>query len=201
MVKMEKVRQKLLFFDRELSWQTTALLLLLFLIGSLFILVGDQIKLAQEKKPLPSPTTEVIDDNSLLYFLPQEETYLLNQPGKLTVWLDTQEALVDAADILINYPVEKVAVLGLEKGDVFDQYPELDWQAGQITIRGIRFDQAAFSGQGKVATINFIPLQKGQLDFGFDIDWQNTLDSNIVESDTARDILGEAKNIQLTIED
>jgi len=211
MDKTAKIKEKILFFNRDMSWQATALILLVFLFIAVLILIEGKINLPQnlfQKKTQPLTESEINleeDDSPIgqIYLSPSKQTVPLGEKVVIEVWIDSQEKKLDSVDIKLNYQPELVKIINLEKSDLFEEFPELNWdeEAGQIVIRAISFQDNEFSGKGMIAQIIFQPLKAGIAEIGVDFILQNTLDCNLVDSETSQDILGKVTGAQIEIEE
>ncbi|HUV42516.1 MAG TPA: cohesin domain-containing protein [Patescibacteria group bacterium] len=209
MDKTAKIKEKILFFNRDLSWQATALILLVFSFIAILILIEGKISFPQnlfQKKTQPLSENEINleEDASLvgqIYLSPSEQMVSLGEKVVIEVWIDSQEKKLDSVDIKLNYQPELVKIISLEKSDLFEEFPELNWdeETGQIVIRAISFQDNEFSGKGMVAQIIFQSLKAGITEIGVDFIPQETLDCNLVDSETSQDILGKATGAQIEI--
>lgn len=125
----------------------------------------------------------------------------------LDVNLNTGGASTDGTDAILLYNTSAFSATSVNKGTIYQDYPgtAVDDSAGKVTISGLASVTQSFSGQGKLATVNFTvketaPTGTSQIKFDFDpANPQKTTDSNVVEHSTVSEILSSATNGNYTI--
>lgn len=130
---------------------------------------------------------------------PATETLNRGCNYSLKIELDSSGVKVDGADALLTYEPNKLSTsLSLiTTGSLFADFPgtTVDDKKGSIRISGIGASDTAEAKKGTFATINFkvkadAPLGSTNVNFDFDPKAPTkTVDSNILETKTAKDIL------------
>ncbi len=123
-------------------------------------------------------------------------TFSRGQTYPVGVIVDSAEKSADGVDIVIKFDPTKAQVVGtsLSPTTLFERFPLniVDNSTGLI-----RFSALTFSPKpvvGIVATFSFKPLGPGTVNFDFDFTAGSTVDSNIAEHGTAKDVLGKVEN-------
>lgn len=125
----------------------------------------------------------------------------------LDVNLNTGGASTDGTDAILLYSTSAFSATSVDKGTIYQDYPgtAVDDSAGKVTISGLASVTQSFSGQGKLATVNFTvkdtaPTGTSQIKFDFDpANPQKTTDSNVVEHSTISEILSSVTNGNYTV--
>lgn len=111
----------------------------------------------------------------------------------------------DGADVILKYDPGILTVVSDGKtpvvtGNLYPSFPlnRLDSKNGQVNISGISADKA-ITPQGVMGWVSFTAVKSGSTIIGIDFTPGSTIDSNITESNTGKDILEEAANLSLTV--
>lgn len=121
--------------------------------------------------------------------------------------LNTSGAQTDGTDAILIYDTSRLSATSIAQGSIYSDYPgnNIDDTAGKVNLSGLASVTQAFSGQGTLATVNFLvkenaPTGATQVRFDFDSnDKSKTTDSNVVQRDTVADILNSVVNGNYTI--
>jgi hypothetical protein len=111
----------------------------------------------------------------------------------------------DGTDLVLKYDPQILDASGLNffrKGNVYPDYPitTVDPNAKTIQISGITsLSQSGFNGAGVFAILNFKAKAAGKTSLMVDFQKDRTTDSNIIESQSAKDILGAVTNLDLNV--
>lgn len=120
------------------------------------------------------------------------------------VTIDTSSYSVGGVDVVIHFdPSMLEATSGaVIKGKIFDDYPltAVDSKKGLVSISGVSSMNNSFSGIGLFATVNFKAKIKGTTSLTVDFTKGSTMDSNLVDLNTSKDILDRVSNLDLTIQ-
>lgn len=138
---------------------------------------------------------------------PSSGTFNRSCSFSLDVNLDTQGVQSDGTDAVILYDNSRITATSVTPGTIYAEYPgtNVDDASGKISISGLAAVSQAFTGQGKLATINFAvkdnaPTGATQVKFDFDPgNMTKTTDSNVVQRGTAQDTLSSVVNGNYTI--
>lgn len=134
-----------------------------------------------------------------------KSNYQKGETIPLSVRLFTGGHSIIATDAVIKYDPNVFEATGsgfFEQGDIFDDYPgfEVDSKLGIVRVSGILLNvDEGFNGTGEIATLNFKAKKDGSTKLSVDYTPSSTIDSNIIEGNTTKDILGEVMNLDLTI--
>lgn len=153
---------------------------------------------------LPVP---VFAQAATLSLSPATGTFNKGCSFSLNVELNTGGAETDGTDAIIFYDSTRFNALSITSGTIYPDYPgsNIDAQLGRITISGLASVTTPFTGQGKLATINFTvqsAAPEGATQMTFDFDPNNkgkTTDSNVVQRVTVVDILNSVTNGSYTV--
>ena len=115
----------------------------------------------------------------------------------------------DGADLIIKYDPQLLSVetTGLNKipvivGTIYSDYPSnnLDEKVGRITVSGITEQRNGVSTNGLFGSLVFRSKAKGRSKVTLDFTPGSTVDSNIIESGTGKDVLEKVNNLEVNIE-
>lgn len=111
----------------------------------------------------------------------------------------TQET--DGADLIINYNPKLLSASPATLTSLYNDYPvnKIDTTEGKITVSGISTDEIGIVPNGAFGTIVFKALSSGQAAITLEFAPTSTVDTNIIEKGTGRDILENVKNLNVTI--
>lgn len=156
---------------------------------------------------VPYSLSPVYAQQATLSISPSTGTYNRNCSFALDVNINTAGGQTDGTDAIVIYDPSRFSATSITNGTVYPEYPgnNIDEVNGKITISGLASVSSAFSGQGKLATINFTVKDKattGATQVTIDFDAQNktkTTDSNVVQRGTIADILNSVVNGNFTV--
>lgn len=131
--------------------------------------------------------------------------YSVKDTIPVTINIDTNSRAIDGIDVIIKYdPKILEATAGsVIKGNLFDEYPvrTVDVAKGLIAVSGISSFQNGFKGLGKFAVIDFRAKAVGKTKVAIDfLGKGSTIDSNLVEVSTSKDILEQVENLELVVQ-
>lgn len=108
----------------------------------------------------------------------------------------------DGTDVILNYNPGLVAVSApVTAGTIYNDYPlnTFDNTAGKISISGISSEPAGKVARGVLGTAVFEAKASGKAIISVDFTQGSTVDSNIIETKTAKDLLGKVGNVEVEI--
>lgn len=124
----------------------------------------------------------------------------VNEIIPVSVLLDTALYSVGGVDVIVHYDpkILEAAPADLVRGKIFNEYPvmSVDSDKGLIAISGIS-SKNGFAGTGQFAVINLRAKIPGKASLTIDFKKDSTTDSNLVELNTTKDILGIVDNLNL----
>lgn len=131
-------------------------------------------------------------------------SYEVNETIPVSVMVDTGTHEVSGIDLIVQYDpkILEASSAGLIKGEILDEYPLLsvDAKKGLISISGISsLKRSGFAGQGQFALINFTSKAPGQSSLVVEFKGGATTASNLVEANTSKNILDEARNLEISV--
>lgn len=130
--------------------------------------------------------------------------YAVGEIIKVVVAVNTGGRLIDGVDLIVRFnpQVLEIAPGGLSKGKIFSEYPLLsqDDKTGLISISGVSGVKESFTGQGEFAILTLKAKLPGRTTLAIDFQKGTTTTSNLVESATSKNILGNVDNLELNIQ-
>lgn len=157
--------------------------------------------------PVPQPTISQIQPitGGKIALLAGQKVFDAGSMVPVTVRIFTGGNPIDGVDLLLRYDptILEATATGIVNGDIFPEYPmgEIGPANGTIKVSGISgVSQREFNGLGIFATINFKAKRAGKTAVSVDFKPGSTTDSNMIETGSARDILEEVVNLDLTIQ-
>lgn len=113
----------------------------------------------------------------------------------------------DGVDLIISYNprlmlVEKLqSGVPVDLGTIYNEYPLnlIDETMGKITVSGIATASDGVIPNGLFGSISFQALSTGQAAITLDFAPGSTVDTNVIEKGTGKDILENVKNLNVTI--
>lgn len=121
----------------------------------------------------------------------------------VSVMVDTGGQTVDGVDLIVHFDPKILEATsgGIIQGRIFDEYPavSVDSKTGLIAISGIASLESSFKGVGTFAIINLRAKKPGVTSLMIDFEKGSTVDSNVVETGTSKDILEVVDNLELDI--
>lgn len=113
----------------------------------------------------------------------------------------------DGADIIIIYDPKKLSVvpgqgkLPVTVGNIYSDYPlnKADETMGSVLVSGITSKPGGVIPKGVFGNFTFRAKSVGQTKISFDYTPGSTIDSNVIEAKSAKDILNSVSNLELNI--
>lgn len=123
----------------------------------------------------------------------------------LSIKVSTGNHLTSGVDLVLKYDPSMLEASGssLVKGSAFDDYPQIniDSKNGILRASGvISPTKLGFNGSGDFGVINFTAKSKGITTISLEFSPEVTGDSNMVELETNKDILGKVTEVKLNIQ-
>jgi len=136
------------------------------LIGTLALVITLPmvVFLTTRKEPATLKTRAGVEQKSLLYLWPAQVTTELetNEVFQIDVTLNTQGQESGGVDVVVSFDPDILELVGntIEPGIIFGNYfgRRVDRRKGIVQISAT----GQFSGQGKVASLSFRPLKRGE---------------------------------------
>jgi len=191
-------------------WTLVVLILLITLLINHRLTLFDYLLQANQKPLNNSEQIETVKDSEQVATLSLEINSSGTESAALTVGktystqvvLDTKNKVIIGSDAVLSYDPSIIEVSSIEEGSIFPRYPSVDFsqESGKIIISAVAPPGQEFTGNGLLATIYFKALKAGSSEFKFKFNPGYTNDSNVTETNSAKDLLGTANNLPLTIE-
>lgn len=137
-----------------------------------------------------------------LNFSPADKTVIVKEQFTIDVMVDTVGYSIGGAGVKIVFDPNKLAVIKIEPGAIFSDYPSLifDNNEGKMTISAISASMdELFTGQGKIATIQFEAKNSGETKVDFEFVPGRTTDSNLAAIGETGDVLGQVNQLKVLI--
>lgn len=128
-------------------------------------------------------------------------TFKVGEKIPVSINLDSVKA-TDGTDVVLNFnPNLLVASKSAEVGKIYDDYPLniTDNVLGKISISGISSAAAGKVAQGIFGTVIFTAKAPGKANISVDFTKESTTDSNVIETKSAKDLLGKVQNVEVEI--
>lgn len=122
----------------------------------------------------------------------------VGQEIPVDIVLDTDGALVDGVDVIISFDPVLLKAEPVKVGTLFNDYPQNAQEDGKITLSGIS-DSTGYSGKGILGTIVFKAVKQGSASVKIEYSPDATIESNVILSGAAKDILGNVLDLALDI--
>lgn len=169
------------------------------------LVIGAKTLLSPVQSPQATPQPQVISSNKATLTLSTERTnYLVGDEVLVKVTLSTGSYQTDGTDVLIQFDpqVLEPADNFFEKGTLYQDYPGVrkDQLKGTVSASGITVSSGGFKGTGVFGTFKFRAKKVGKSLVELKFTTGSTTDSNIIESNSAKDLLEEGSKIEIKVE-
>lgn len=182
------------------QWVFSFRVVYVILILIIIVELGIGIKTLVEPFPQVNKLQPISDGKIIL--TAEKSSFNVGEEIPVEIKISTGGHTVVGVDIVLQYDPKKFSSAEVEKGNIFDDYPgvDIDTKNGVILISGaINSDAGGFNGTSEFATVNLKAKEKGQTTLSLDYKSGITTDSNIIESASSKDVLGEVYNLNLDI--
>lgn len=154
-------------------------------------------KAPERIKVLPVSTGQMI-------LITDKTSYRVGDVVPVSVKITTGGNLSSGVDLILHYDPSLFTVNkdSLVKGSIFPEYPiaDVDPKTGTISLSGIStVTGVGFNGVGIFATINMTAKAPGQSKVTVDYTPNQTNESNITESSSAKDLLDKVGELDITV--
>lgn len=160
--------------------------------------------------PPPSAQSGVQITPGKIFLIANKTNVNIKDALPVSVAIDTGGHKVNGVDLIVHYDpkVLEATVGGITKGIIFDEYPSvtIDPVQGLIAISGIDNTNNSYNSKdinimgGSFVTLNLRAKASGKTQLTVDFKGKgSTTDSNLVEMGTAKDILEQVGNLELTV--
>lgn len=166
--------------------------------------LGAKTLLSPIKKPQTTPLPQKLTQKATLTLSTELTNYLVGQEVLVKVILSTGSYQTDGTDVLIQFDpqVLEPADNFFEKGTLYQDYPGVrkDQLKGTVSASGITVSSGGFKGTGVFGTFKFKAKKVGKSLVELKFTPSSTTDSNIIESNSAKDLLEEGSKVEVKVE-
>ncbi len=129
-----------------------------------------------------------------------EPQVVVGKTLEVSINLTTSEP-TDGTDVIVKYDPALLQAQTVTPGTIYDAYPaqKIDSKTGTITLSAIATGATGFSGNGAFAKVTFKALKAGSTTLSLDYQDGSTTESNVMSTDTGKDILNKVDSLKLTI--
>jgi hypothetical protein len=142
--------------------------------------------------------------NAKIYLLTDKGEYKTGDNLVLRINLDTGGHTINGVDVILKYDPKLLSASSnrIIKGDIFQEFSlaDVDSTNGIVRISGISSIQnKGYNGMGDIAAISFRAISQGDASFSVEFKKGDTTNTNVVEAFTGKNILGEVKEVKVSI--
>ena len=153
-------------------------------------------------KPQPTPTTpaeSMIQQTSLTLSTPKLD-FSVGEEIEVSIQISSSKN-VDGADLIISFDPKILTAKPTALGTIFSDYPQNTTDAilGKMSISGITSQMGGVVLNGEFGKLNFVAKAAGTTRISFDFTPGQTVDTNIIESGTGKDILEKVNQLEINI--
>ena len=189
-----------------MSTKAALIIKIIFVVLIVFIVVEVVLGLRNLKQPV---STQLTASSNTLQSKSGAKIALVSEKTKYQVGENINVALriftggnsSDGTDVIISYDTSflEINVSGINTGNIFGDYPLISVSQGKVAVSGIATGNV-FNGIGVLANLNFKAKQTGKTNLLIDYTSGKTTDSNIIETNSGKDILDQVTNLDLVID-
>ncbi len=120
----------------------------------------------------------------------------------------SSDNLTDGVDLIISYDPKLLSLettgekkIPVAVTTIYNDYPlnAVELETGKITVSGISTGQDGIKPNGLFGSINFVAKAVGLTKISLEFSPGSTVDTNVIERNTGKDILEAVKDIDITI--
>lgn len=155
-----------------------------------------------QSKPTPTPSviTKPVAPPTAVTLTSLKTEYKKGE--KITVAINISSSKkVDGVDLIITYDPKVLSAQPATLGIIFSDYPQntADATLGKVSVSGITTRPGGVIPEGNFGTISFVAKTAGVTKIAFDFTPGQTVDTNVIESGTGKDILEKVNQLELNI--
>ncbi|MDO8638037.1 MAG: cohesin domain-containing protein [Candidatus Daviesbacteria bacterium] len=143
----------------------------------------------------------VVTQNAFIILTTPKTTFKVGEKIPVSINIDSGKA-TDGSDIIITYDPNLIIVNApTEVGKIYEDYPlnTFDNKVGKISVSGITSAITGKVAKGLFGTVTFEAKAPGKAKISVDFTKNSTIDSNIIENKTSKDLLGRVGNVEVEI--
>ncbi len=135
----------------------------------------------------------------------EKSAYKIGEIVPVLIKVSTGNHLISGVDLVLKYDPSMLEASGssLMKGSVFDEYPQINIDSKNGILRSsglISPAKSGFRGSGDFGKINFSAKAPGVAIISLEFTPNATNESNMVELETIKNILGKVGNVKINIQ-
>ena len=157
--------------------------------------------------PLPKSQVQKISpiSGAQIFLLSSKTTYKIGDQIPITVKISTGGHITSGTDLVLRFDPKalEASPTAFTRGKVYSDYPlvSIDSKAGVVRISGVASTaKGAFGGIGEFGVINFKARSVGESALTIDFEPNLTSESNVIDSETIKDVLETVYNLKVTIQ-
>lgn len=159
------------------------------------------------QKPIPRSTTPlpVVEKKATLSLIASKTSPRVGEQVVVDVVVFSPQP-TDGTDIIIGYDpnvlsFNKPGRSAVALDNLYDNYPvnSVDEKLGRIVVSGISSKVGGVVPKGRFGSVTFTAKKAGKTQIAFEFTPGATTDSNVVETKTAKDLLGQVTDVELNI--
>lgn len=156
---------------------------------------------ATEKPPAPKVRQTIISLST-----PKNELKV-GEKGVVSINVSS-DASTDGTDLIINFDPKLLSVETISKtkepvalGAIYTDYPanSLDSKKGQIAVSGVSTKLGGIVPNGLFGSITFVAKASGHAKILLEYNKGSTIDSNVIEAGTGKDVLEKVEGVEFNI--
>lgn len=182
--------------------QIALLVFLLIVFGAIAVFLFLKLQESEDEN-VPTSTEEIgeiIERNATLELRASTEEYKVGEEYSIAVWVDAEKYKLIGTDVRIKFDPSKISIkeIATVNGD-FDLYPLNKVSEDLILLSGLSEIDSYKEGTLLLGTIIIVPVADGNANIDFVFELGSTVDSNVVELESAIDRLGAVSNLSISI--
>ncbi len=151
-------------------------------------------------------TTQQTQAKSTISLKSSKNSFKIGENIPVTIELFSGK-VTDGADIILTYDPKKLQIIPASTkvpvavGNLYNDYPinKVDESTGYIFVSGITSQANGVMANGVFGTISFKAKAAGSTKISVNFTPNSTVDSNIIENKSAKDLLIGVKNLEVNI--
>jgi len=152
---------------------------------------------------IPPPQTQKLplkEKQAVLSLFCERKEFKLGEKIEIQVMVDSGGYKTNGVDVVLNFDPQYLKFEKLDYSEsLFKTFPPYLVEKEKIRFSALSLPQESFEGKGKVATLFFKTLKKGETKISFDFQPHSTTDSNIALYGKGKDVLQKVNNLSISI--
>ncbi len=155
---------------------------------------------SNQNVPRPVVSTQAAIQPTSITLSSDKSEYRVGDEVIVSVTLSSSRK-VDGADLIISFDPKVLTAREATLGTIFSDYPQnkVDVSLGKVSVSGITSQQGGIVPSGEFGRIAFLVKATGTTKISLDFSLGVTVDTNVIESGTGKDILETVNQLELNI--